>query len=65
MYDVLIRNVLILDGSDHAGVPGDVALRDGRIAAVGQCPGAAAQVIDAHGLALAPGFIDVHTHDDL
>ncbi|MGH8054552.1 MAG: N-acyl-D-amino-acid deacylase family protein [Stenotrophomonas sp.] len=65
MYDVLIRDALILDGSDQPGVHGDVAIRDGRIVAVGHCEGDAAQVIDARGLALAPGFIDVHTHDDL
>lgn len=65
MYDVLIRGALILDGSDQPGTHGDVALRDGRIVAVGQCDGDATRIIDAHGLALAPGFIDVHTHDDL
>ena len=65
MPDVLIRDALILDGSDQPGVLGNVAIRDGRIVAIGQCDGDAAQVIDARGLALAPGFIDVHTHDDL
>ncbi|KRG64781.1 D-aminoacylase [Stenotrophomonas humi] len=65
MHDVLIRDALILDGSDQPGVLGNVAIRDGRIVAIGQCDGDAAQVIDARGLALAPGFIDVHTHDDL
>lgn len=65
MHDVLIRDALILDGSDQPGIYGNVAIRDGRIVAIGQCDGDAAQVIDARGLALAPGFIDVHTHDDL
>ena len=65
MHDVLIRNALVLDGSDRPGRHGDVALRDGRIAAVGAVAGSARQVIDADGRALAPGFIDVHTHDDL
>lgn len=66
MHDFLIRNALIFDGSDRAGVQGDVAINAGRIAAVGQLGDApAAHVVDAQGLALAPGFIDVHTHDDL
>ena len=65
MHDVLIRNALVLDGSDRPGGHGDVAVRDGRIVAVGAVDGGARQVIDAGGRALAPGFIDVHTHDDL
>ena len=65
MHDVLIRNALVLDGSDTAGVHADLAIRDGRIAAIGQLDAPAREVIDAQGLALAPGFIDVHTHDDL
>ncbi|WPU56639.1 D-aminoacylase [Stenotrophomonas acidaminiphila] len=65
MHDVLIRNALVLDGSDRPGGHADVAVRDGRIVAVGTVDGGARQVIDAGGRALAPGFIDVHTHDDL
>ncbi|MTI75543.1 MAG: D-aminoacylase [Stenotrophomonas sp.] len=65
MHDVLIRNALVLDGSDRPGGHADVAVRDGRIVAVGAVDGGARQVIDAGGRALAPGFIDVHTHDDL
>lgn len=65
MHDVLIRNALVLDGSDRPGGHADVAVRDGRIVAVGAVDGGARQMIDAGGRALAPGFIDVHTHDDL
>lgn len=65
MHDILIRNALVLDGSNRPGGHGDVAVRDGRIVAVGAVDGGARQVIDAGGRALAPGFIDVHTHDDL
>jgi len=65
MHDVLIRNALVLDGSDRPGRHADVAVRDGRIVEVGAVDGGARQVIDAGGRALAPGFIDVHTHDDL
>jgi N-acyl-D-aspartate/D-glutamate deacylase len=64
--DTLIRNATILDGSG-ATTPeaADVALRKDRIAAIGphlEC--GAASVVEADGLALAPGFIDTHTHDD-
>lgn len=64
-YDLLIRNALLIDGSGGAGVHGDLAVRDGRIAAIGRVDGDAEVVVDARGRALAPGFIDVHTHDDL
>jgi amidohydrolase/N-acyl-D-amino-acid deacylase len=67
-YDSLIRNATVIDGSGEPGYRADVALRDGRIAtiALGNELGLAAadEVVDAQGLALAPGFIDVHTHDD-
>src|SRR5712692_9808422 len=64
-YDILIRGGLLLDGSGAAGKPRDLALRDGRIAAVGTDLGnKAAKVIDADGLAVAPGFIDIKTHSD-
>ena len=64
--DTLIRNTLVLDGSRAAPERADVALRDGIICEVGpalECR--AAKTIDASGQALAPGFIDVHTHDDI
>jgi N-acyl-D-aspartate/D-glutamate deacylase len=63
--DTLIRNALVLDGSGAAPELCDVALLEGRISAVGAALSFnAAQTIDAEGLALAPGFIDTHTHDD-
>ncbi len=65
-WDVLIRNATVYDGSGGSPVRADVALRGDRIAAVGQQLGEeAGTVLDATGLALAPGFIDVHSHDDL
>lgn len=65
MFDTLIRQVRVLDGSGQAEYHASVALQDGRIAAIGELPGASARhAIDGAGLALAPGFIDVHTHDD-
>lgn len=63
-YDLRIRNATIYDGSGAPPVRGDLALDDGRIAAIGDCHGTAADELDATGLAVAPGFIDVHTHDD-
>ncbi len=64
-FDLLLRNAVIVDGTGEARHHGDVGLAAGRIAAVGRLDGAdAAEVCDLHGLAVAPGFIDVHTHDD-
>lgn len=65
MYDTLIGPVRVLDGSGAAEFQANVALRDGRIAAIGVAGDAPAHTrIDGRRLILAPGFIDVHTHDD-
>ena len=64
-YDLLIRNVSVIDGSGDPAFDGDVAVQDGRIVATGEAAGVAAVQVDGAGLTLAPGFIDVHTHDDL
>jgi N-acyl-D-aspartate/D-glutamate deacylase len=64
-YDLLITGGQILDGSGSPWFPGAVAVKDGRIADVGLLPGAKARrVIDATGLVIAPGFIDLHSHSD-
>jgi N-acyl-D-amino-acid deacylase len=64
-YDILIRGGVLIDGSGAAPTHGDLAIRDSRIAAIGADLGdTAARAIDAHGLAVAPGFIDIKTHSD-
>ena len=64
-YDLLIINGRIIDGSGSPWFEGSVAVKDGKIAAVGRLPDAAAQrVIDAGGLIICPGFIDLHSHSD-
>lgn len=63
--DLVIRNARIIDGTGAPSYSGDVAIRDDRIIAVRpNLAGGAGREIDAGGKALAPGFIDAHTHDD-
>ncbi|RDU99847.1 N-acyl-D-amino-acid deacylase family protein [Trinickia dinghuensis] len=63
--DTLISGAQLYDGSGAPPLSGDVALRDGRIAAIGNLSNwLAAEIVEAKGRALAPGFIDIHTHDD-
>src|SRR5437016_12976763 len=65
-YDIVIRGGHIVDGSGNPWFAGDVAIRNGRIAAVGRVSNAAAaRTIEARGLVVSPGVIDLHTHPDM
>jgi N-acyl-D-amino-acid deacylase len=64
-YDLLIRNARVLDGTGNPWFPADIAVQNGRIAAVGALASSqAARTIDAGGKYVAPGFIDIHSHAD-
>jgi len=64
-FDTVIRGGMVIDGTRMPRVRADVGIRDGRIARVGRLDGAAAErVLDADGLIVAPGFVDLHTHYD-
>src|SRR5271165_4323087 len=64
MYDLVIRGATVVDGLGHDPFLADLAVQDGRIAQVGPVPADAIEVVDAGGLALMPGIIDLHTHYD-
>src|SRR5881398_3482978 len=62
-YDVLIRNGRVLDGSGNPWLAADLGIRGGRIVDIGRLGNASAgRVIEARGLTVSPGFIDVHSH---
>ncbi|GJL94111.1 MAG: hypothetical protein DHS20C05_05160 [Hyphococcus sp.] len=66
VFDTLIRNAQIFDGTGKASETGDIAIKDGKIAARGRgFPAEAKEVIDGAGHWLFPGFLDIHTHYDL
>ncbi len=63
-YDLIVRNGTVIDGTGSEPRDTDVAIQDGRIVAVGRLVGSGREEIDARGLAVTPGFVDVHTHYD-
>lgn len=64
MLDVKIAGGNVVDGSGAARRGADVGIRDGRVVAIGDVDEVAARTIDADGLVVAPGFVDIHTHYD-
>ena len=63
-FDLIIRNGTVIDGTGAEPREADVAVQDGRIAAIGPIAGAGREEIDAKGMAVTPGFVDIHTHYD-
>lgn len=64
MYDLVIRNGTVVDGTGADRIAADIAVSDGRIVEVGKVDGRARETIDASDLIVAPGFVDPHTHYD-
>jgi N-acyl-D-amino-acid deacylase len=63
-FDLVVRGGTVADGSGGPVREADVAVKDGRIVAVGEVTGSGAEEVDARGLVVTPGFVDVHTHYD-
>ncbi len=64
MHDLIIRGARVFDGLGHAPRQADVAVDDGRITTIGRAEGSAREQVDAGGLSLMPGIVDLHTHYD-
>ncbi|MCW5893690.1 MAG: amidohydrolase family protein [bacterium] len=64
-FDLVIRGGRVYDGTGMPGWDADLGIRDGRIVAIGRVTGTAGRTLDARGLSVTPGFIDVHTHYDV
>src|SRR4026209_2971589 len=63
-FDLIIRHGRIVDGTGNPWFHGDVAITGDRVTAIGEITGGVKREIDAHGLVVAPGFIDMHSHSD-
>ena len=63
-YDLLIKNGTIVDGTGNNPFVGDIAIQDGEIKEIGSIESNAKEIIDAEGMTVSPGFVDIHTHLD-
>ena len=63
-HDLIIKNGNIIDGTGSDAYSGDISIKDGVITNIGEVNGDAAEVIDAEGMTVSPGFVDIHTHLD-
>lgn len=63
-FDLVIKNGVIYDGVTKLPVKGDIGIKDGVIKAIGDLEGSSAAILDANGMVVAPGFVDIHTHTD-
>ncbi len=64
MFDIIIKNANIIDGSGREGFAADIGISEGRIAKIGRIEKTDGQIIDAKGLIASPGFVDCHSHSD-
>lgn len=65
MFDLIIKNATVIDGTGKAAYRADVAVQDGKIACIAGCIEGGKKVIDATGLTVTPGFFDAHSHSDM
>ncbi len=63
-YDLVVRNGLVADGTGAEPLPADIAIAGGRVRAIGTVARSGREEIDAAGLLVTPGFVDIHTHYD-
>jgi N-acyl-D-aspartate/D-glutamate deacylase len=64
MHDLIIRGGTLVDGTGGQAFTADVAVKNGRVLEVGQISASAKRTIDADGLLVTPGWVDIHTHYD-
>ena len=63
-FDTIVKNGLVYDGNGGSPIKADVGIKGGKITAIGDLGDSAYQLVDAEGLAVSPGFVDIHTHTD-